>query len=686
MKSLNRPLLGRNLSNQSSPSNARSTEPMTTPPSSINATPALFNQFQGPPQGAYSSEMGIRQNDQSDIMSNDNETDVNSQSNNPVLTSRKRSTDMLGYPRKRATIAVIFYHCMFMCDETNSLQCELCRGRKSRCDGARPRCKLCIELRIDCVYREPGIKLTAGEKMIMEDLDKMKVFLQATLGGHHRGLNVNLDPLRPDDMMQGSRENTIPGAIAGTDGVLSTPQAIERRPMPIPNSTFYPPQTLPTMSALGILRWPKMETLVVRPPDPQNLLQVEIAREPLHIDPPLSLDLEDTSRLIHAFFERVNIWYACVNPHEWAGYYQKAQSVLFREGPESCVVLFVLALGSASFQGSISQLPKASEASGMQYFSAAWGLLSNLITSNSIISIQCSILAAAYLSYLVRPLEAWTLISNSSMKMQLLLRVPGAIPVQSMQLSERLYWNILFAESDVITQLDLPRSGITQFEESVALPTFFQAFQDSPGRDELWYFHAAIDLCRLRTRISQEISLKESSSPDALEPISHGLEIQLQDWYDNLPTNFRFHLNRDVLLHPAQIVLRSRYFAARTAIFRPYVLAVLEDENAFGVPFIRENCSKCLESCIRQIEDVSADRPDYVPYLWQSALSLVSQTLLAMGASMSPSLLQYLPPPKHLDGLLMGAVEEVERYTELAPSLRICAQVLRGIGKTQELA
>jgi len=53
------------------------------------------------------------------------------------FSSLKRySQDTLDYPRRRATIA-----------------CEICRSRKSRCDGVKPKCKLCSELGADCVYR-----------------------------------------------------------------------------------------------------------------------------------------------------------------------------------------------------------------------------------------------------------------------------------------------------------------------------------------------------------------------------------------------------------------------------------------------------------------------------------------------------------------------------------------------------
>ena len=36
------------------------------------------------------------------------------------------------------------------------LACTSCRNRKSRCNGARPACSLCVELGFDCFYEQPG--------------------------------------------------------------------------------------------------------------------------------------------------------------------------------------------------------------------------------------------------------------------------------------------------------------------------------------------------------------------------------------------------------------------------------------------------------------------------------------------------------------------------------------------------
>jgi hypothetical protein len=70
-----------------------------------------------------------------------------------------------------------------------------------------------------------------------------------------------------------------------------------------------------------------------------------------------------------------------------------------------------------------------------------------------------------------------------------------------------------------------------------------------------------------------------------------------------------------------------------------------------------------------------------MPYLWQGALSIVSQTLLVMGATMSPSLSSILgtlvPHLDTVDAIINDVVMEVERYASLAPSLSLSAEIIR---------
>lgn len=66
-----------------------------------------------------------------------------------------------------------------------------------------------------------------------------------------------------------------------------------------------------------------------------------------------------------------------------------------------------------------------------------------------------------------------------------------------------------------------------------------------------------------------------------------------------------------------------------------------------------------------------------MPYLWQGALSIVSQTLLVMGATLSPALSPLLPPPEQMDAIVNGVVEEIAKYSHLAPSLALSAEIIR---------
>jgi len=529
-------------------------------------------------------------------------------------------------------------------------------------------------------------------------LTRIEGLLQSSLIGKTAQLepSTTTPPAASNDTNRGGEDLVTKASNAVTNqGDMS---AVELGPWVSPPANISVMPKVHTTPALHLLQWPLIRDLVSRPYDPQNLLQLEMSREPLRMRSTVSLDLSDAEMYVHAFFERANVWYACVNPYTWTRYYRTALSQGFREGPESCIVLLVLALGSASMGGSISRIPPDQEPPGMTYFAAAWSLLPSLMMRNSVLSAQCMLLASAYLFYLVRPLEAWTLLSNISVKLQLLLGSPGRVPPHWREMCARVYWNTLLFESDLLAELDLPQSGIVQFEESADLPGGFEEEEyddddyddddddddddgddDEPvGRDELWYFLSGIALRRLLNRVSHMIYQKDSPlTVGSLEPIVSELDFQLSQWYESLPLPVRFPHTRTPLSDPVQTVLRHRYFACRTIIYRPYIQIVLENEQAAMDQVVRENCRRCLDAAIRQLEHITTHHAGHLPYLWQGALSMVSQTLLIMGASMSPALSPLLPPPIQLDAMISAVVAEVERYAHLAPSLRLSAEIIR---------
>lgn len=547
-----------------------------------------------------------------------------------------------------------------------------------------------------------------GDKLILEHLARIEGLLHASLSTS--GPQSTLSSSSPTTSHDTNTGNDDPGAKIA-NGAPTWKMSVGLASWANPPSSLSI-STMPrvhTTPGLHLLQWPLVRDLVLKPYDPQSLLQLEMDREPLRVIPNSGFDLGNVSICVQAFFRHANVWYACVNPYSWNRYYRTALAQRFEEGPISCLVLLVLALGCASREGSMASMPPDCEPPGLPYFATAWNLLPSVMMRNSVKAVQCMVLASAYLFYVVRPLEAWNLLSNGSMKLQLLLGDSNRVPAQWKEISRRLFWNLLLYESDLLAELDLPHSGLVHFEELVDLPGGFEEEEDEedgdlgddhdpdghptgrsiegpPGQDELWYFLAEIALRRLLNRVSHLVyQIDHSHTLAALGPIVSELDFQLSQWHDSLPFSVKFPLTQIPLSNPVQTVLRLRYYACRTIIYRPYILAVFKNEQA-GVDLnVRECCRRCLEATLRQLEHITSHREGHLPYLWQGALSMVSQSLLIMGATMSPTLSTLLPASPHVDAIISSVIAEVNLYAHLAPSLKLSAEIIHDAERRRQI-
>lgn len=295
----------------------------------------------------------------------------------------------------------------------------------------KPKCRLCSELNADCVYREPGVKLDAGDKLILERLNRIE-FLLNDRGGSSSGTAVG----SPSNAASPAEESNLIIKGAPMNGLGTWHSNAPNNISTMPKSHTTP--------ALNLLGWPKIRDLVSKRWDPGIIVQLEMGRPPLSCVQTRPLDFTNAQAYIQAFFEGVNIWYACVSPYKWHNYYRIAHARGFTSAPESCLVLLVLALGAASCSGSISRVPAGVELPGMVFFTAAWAMLPGLMVRTDVLTIQCQMLTAAYLFYTVRPLEAWNMLVSISLKLQLLVSVN--LSPSDKQVCERIYWNTLLFE------------------------------------------------------------------------------------------------------------------------------------------------------------------------------------------------------------------------------------------------
>ena len=371
-------------------------------------------------------------------------------------------------------------------------------------------------------------------------MEGVETILRSIHGALVREPSLNVDPF----LTNGSAMSTDGIEIKGRNRTGEGFNPPKNTGFEIPRESLWSTSKVQNNPTLHLLGWPKIRELVAHQHDLQLLLQLEMKREPFKGGDSLSLDTRNNNVLIDAFFNDANIWYACVNPSTWAFTYNTAESNNFRDVPESCLVLLVLALGSTSNGVNVAQTPRDEEPLGMQYFSAAWGILPYLICSHDILASQCIILASAYLLYLVRPFEAWTLLSSTNTKLQLLFSPHGEIPPHSKELSNRVVWNAILFETHLLYELDLPQSSLIPHEASLDLPSVYSEVYHPYPPDKPWYLSCTTSLHRLHVRIHQAIYGKDApTTTGALEPIAADLDAQLSQWKYLLP----FHKALDLL-------------------------------------------------------------------------------------------------------------------------------------------
>lgn len=524
---------------------------------------------------------------------------------------------------------------------------------------------------MQCIYQEPGIKLDAGDRMILERLDRIEGFLQINWNGAASvaGSAMTHPP---------TRNTTLVGSEGMADDriVPGQPSNFAAR-----TAVMYPQEGEPVTLMRPVVAWPKVQDLISAPFSPQVLLELELDRKVLDPKASLSLDFSSNTNYIRAFFEHVAVWNASVNPYDWPDFYERASRSEFREGPESCFVLFVLALGAASYE----QLAPDSEPPGMPYFSAAWGLLPSLIASHNILSSQCAILACNYLLYLVRPLEAWTLLSSIIPRLQVLLGKPARIPREVKELCNRVYWNAILLESSCLAALDVPASTLPKSSPSAVhlLPARFQpelygVFQEIRD-DHPWFLTALVTLHQLNEQINIQTALADATQG----PIATNLNTRLTEWYGDraFPSSPALPPSRGHLSEPTLEYLRTQYFLARMRIYRPYILSVLTDESMTlsPLPLCHDSCRACLDSAMRVLEDLHLTLSSSPWHKWQSAFAAVDAVLIIMGASLSPNLSLLLPQTEEVTTTLEGAVQIIQSLgtNTSTPSLKRAAEMLK---------
>ncbi|PNS20584.1 hypothetical protein CAC42_311 [Sphaceloma murrayae] len=561
------------------------------------------------------------------------------------------------YPRRRAMIA-----------------CEVCRGRKTRCDGAKPRCRLCTELNAECIYREPGQKLDAGDKMILEQLQRIENMLHDGYQATHSNVygdrqSVPDSSSHKNGSLSQSSRGGVGGVIAGQDSTGHSHPSNDA--------------TAPTLFQ-QLLRAKAMEPILSNVKEASALL-AESQRSRLVFPQRPALDASDITSHVDDYFQVLHQYHATVNAETWQAIYATASLNGFSKGVESSTVLLIAALGWTISNGNKLYNTQQEENLGFLLFSQAWGLLPELVSSGGVLSIQCLFFGSAYLLSTFRPLDAWYTLNLASSKLQTELMFSEESSSSEAESLKRLYWNIEQLRTDISSSVEVERTP-QSLSRLPGLPSgYSQDTQLAQHSNDSTFLTPRIGLQRLSQRAGSALPYSPSRhvNVDALLPLAHEYIQQLDRWYELLPEGAKFQQDAPTS-STVESDFRLGFFACRAMILRPLMMEVMRDGSLLLDHTIRECCKQGLEASVRQIENTIILYTGHLRCTWKTANDMAAETLFVMGATLSPGLAALLPPADDMDRIIGHVISTLEELATLSPCLSIKVTILRSAEKERK--
>ncbi|BCR83543.1 fungal specific transcription factor domain-containing protein [Aspergillus chevalieri] len=258
---------------------------------------------------------------------------------------------------------------------------------------------------------------------------------------------------------------------------------------------------------------------------------------------------------------------------------------------DNAVILLVLALGSINEYHDCAvpcPMPRCcckerntGIIRGSKYYGYAAQILGSLQGANCLPHVQAALLAGLYVGQLAHPFQSHGWINQAARACQVLVR-PGRYYEMNDGLMKDLcglaYWTCLQLESDILTEFDLPASGISRLEGMIAVPKGLTLNlsneTDISSQKMMFVYSARIYLQKILNKASTYLC-KVGKQPCSLFKVQRILSINLQQWRNSLPDMMQWEdsgpSSRDIDI----VQMRVKYYRARYIIHRPLLYHAL---------------------------------------------------------------------------------------------------------------
>ncbi|KAL8857140.1 MAG: hypothetical protein Q9178_006316 [Gyalolechia marmorata] len=227
---------------------------------------------------------------------------------------------------------------------------------------------------------------------------------------------------------------------------------------------------------------------------------------------------------------------------------------------------------------------------GLAYYAKATDILGNLFGLNDLTQVQAHLLAGLFAGQLARTFESWSWIHSACIACRFIVRESHLNNAKESRkdLIKFAFWTCSQLESDILAELDLPRSGIQNI--TLDYPKgFMDDFEKAdmpdsamPNQTMMWYYSGQIHIRNMLNDIQSELYPPEDKERavrgTALRDHFH---YRLQAWRELLPIGLQWSDSDPPSSDINTARLRAKYYGAQYIIHRPFLRHALDNNMDF---------------------------------------------------------------------------------------------------------
>jgi hypothetical protein len=490
------------------------------------------------------------------------------------------------YPRKRANTA-----------------CQVCRARKTKCDGGVPSCSYCTSVGATCIRSASDLSsFDPASIKILERLNDLETIL--------KGLSAASGV--PVDRANNTALTDSSVAPYGDPEPLCAWSHMNEDPVSSSNSGLRTCHVLP-QCVDHIISWPMFragrQVSGIEEASPGALADSRpLSTSAASLLSALELDSVRIHQLLDNFFTSIHVTNPILDELNTRRTVKKTIMDGIGWSSASCLTLVICALGCLANPlglGGIARRRTEDLADAQALFEASQKRIGSLLVQNDLITAQCLFLSGVYMMHLFRPGHGWRFFLQALAVCQYLpsirearrLGSTPATPPSPSELASRytqeqaVYWSAWKSERELRVELPLPDFEIHE-TGSALYPPFFpmppipkeniadtdEAKAEALRARDAWLFYLAdISLRRLTSRVCSAMASLEKEAPSNTEFLTALLEMipdyefQARQWRDSLPEELSLAGSSEDD-GVSQFILRGKMTNFFEIIYWPFVL------------------------------------------------------------------------------------------------------------------